>query len=103
MAIVSEARIMQAVLSAFNAFQATAPIHTGNLRYNATRLESKGNGEWVIKVDGKIAPYNIYTNEPWVSPRWRGKSNPNEGWIDDGAYLVAAIIAQSLGGTLVVR
>lgn len=103
MAGVSEASVMQAVLSAFNAFQSTAPIRTGNLRYNATRLESKGNGEWVIKVDGNIAPYAPFTNEPWVSPRWRGKSNPNEGWIDDGAYLVAAIIGQSLGGTVVQR
>lgn len=101
--MISEAKLMQAVLAAFNAFQATAPIRTGNLRYNATRLESKGIGEWVIKVDGNVAPYAVFTNEPWISPKWRGKRNPNEGWIDDGAYLMAMIIAQSLGGTVVVR
>lgn len=33
-----------------------------------------------IYVDPAIAPYVPYTNEPWISPRWHGKKNPNEGW-----------------------
>ena len=26
-------------------------------------------------------PYVPYTVEKWISPRWRGRKNPNEQWI----------------------
>lgn len=97
----NDAELMQAVLVAYNAFKAVVPIYTGNMRYNATQIGQYGNGMYVIAVDGGIAPYAVYTNEPWISPKWNGKSNPNEGWIESGVELMATIIAQTLGGRLV--
>lgn len=55
------------------------PRHTGNLAYNALVYDVQGN-QFVIRVDPAIAPYMPYTNEPWLSPKWNGKQNPNEGW-----------------------
>lgn len=52
---------------------------TGNMAFNALRYQEEG-GRFVIYMDESIAPYVPYTNEPWLSPRWGGKQNPNEGW-----------------------
>lgn len=52
---------------------------TGNMAFNALRYEEEGNS-FVIFIDDSIAPYVPYTNEPWLSPKWNGKKNPNEGW-----------------------
>ena len=52
---------------------------TGNMAFNALRYREEG-GQFVIYIDESIAPYVPYTNEPWLSPRWNGKKNPNEGW-----------------------
>lgn len=82
----------------FQIFQSLVPIDTGNLRYNATKLENSGAGTYKIVVSGDVAPYNVYTNEAWISPKWGGKKNPNEGWIDSGVELIAQIIAEQLGG-----
>jgi hypothetical protein len=56
------------------------PIDTGNLRYNAVRLTLVDMNTIKITVDENIAPYMVYTNEPWISPRWNGRQNPNEHW-----------------------
>lgn len=84
-----------------------APIHTGNLRYNAIRHESLNDDTFVIYVDyydaktkNGIAWYMPYTNEKWVSKKWHGKKNPNEGWWQDAAYLAAEAIANALGGEI---
>jgi len=89
--------LMQTVISIF---KSVVPIRTGNLRYNAVKLEDKGNGVWEISIDEKIAPYMPYTNEPWVSPKFNGKKNPNEHWFDDAAGLIAILISQELNGNL---
>lgn len=73
--------------------QSFSPIRTGNLRYNSIRLERTGEDEIRIYVDEKIAPYMPYTNEPWLSPRWNGKKNPNEAWFDNAAFKIALWIA----------
>ena len=44
-------------------------------------IQSKVDGE-VIVGGSDVAPYAVYTNEPWISDRWHGKKNPNEGWLD---------------------
>ncbi len=89
--------LMQNVMTVF---KSVVPIRTGNLKHNAVKLEDKGNGVWEITIDQSIAPYMPYTNEPWVSPKWNGKKNPNEHWFDDAAGLIALLIAQELNGTL---
>ena len=62
------------------AIRSVSPIDTGNLRYNAIRVEFLDENTCRIYVDEAIAPYMPYTTEPWVSPKWHGKKNPNEGW-----------------------
>ena len=52
---------------------------TGNMAFNSLRYQQEGD-KFVIYMDESIAPYVPYTNEPWISPRWHGKKNPNEGW-----------------------
>ena len=77
----------------------------GNLRYNATNMESTGETSWEIYVSGDgtngIAPYAPFTNEPWLSPRWNGKPNPNEGWFQRFVEFVANDMAKTLGGVVV--
>ena len=37
-----------------------------------------------LGIGGEPAPYATYTNEPWISEKWNGKQNPNQGWIQNG-------------------
>ena len=53
---------------------------TGNMAFNSLRYKIKQN-EITFYIDEAIAPYVVYTNEPWLSPHWKGKKNPNEGWF----------------------
>lgn len=98
------AKIESALYTAFSEFRGITPIDTGNLRYNATRYEWTSPTTFVIYVSGNgktgIAPYMPFTNEEWISPRWHGKKNPNEGWFERGVELVAKTIARELKGTL---
>lgn len=55
------------------------PRDTGNMALNALRYDITNNIV-DITIDESIAPYVPYTNEPWVSDKWQGKKNPNEGW-----------------------
>lgn len=55
------------------------PYDTGNMALHALSYEINNN-VIDIKIDPAIAPYVPYTNEPWLSPKWHGKQNPNEGW-----------------------
>ncbi len=72
-----------------------APYKTGNLRYNAIKLEMVDANTVRLYVDEDIAPYMKYTNEPW-----NHGNNPNEGWFDRAAQRIAEHVAQVTGGTL---
>lgn len=89
--------VMQNVMTVF---KSVVPIRTGNLKNNAVKCEHKGDGKWQITIDESVAPYMPYTNEPWVSPKWNGKKNPNEHWFDDAAGLIALLLSQELQGML---
>ena len=89
--------VMQNVMTVF---KSVVPIRTGNLKNNAVKCEYKGDGKWQITSDESVAPYMPYTNEPWVSPKFHGKKNPNEHWFDDAAGLIALLLSQELHGTL---
>lgn len=72
---------------------------TGNMAYNALQsrlktLKTKYVAE--IYIDDKIAPYVYYTNERWLSPKWKGHKNPNENWVMKGANRIALMIANEL-------
>lgn len=95
---------LSTVLSrAFWVLKNSSPFRTGNLRYNAIKLESLGRNEWRIFVDEKIAPYMPFTNEKWVSEKWHGKQNPNEGWFDNGVEKIVNYIAYSLSAVRIER
>ena len=77
-----------------------SPIDTGNLRFNAIQYAFE-NGEMqqaVIFVEEDIVPYMPYTNEPWISPKWNGKKNPNEKWFNEAVeYAIKTLSAKYNG------
>lgn len=91
----TERRFRQICARAVKQLQKCAPKDTGNLAYNAIKYEFIGK-TCKIYVDEAIAPYMPFTNEPWISPKWNGKKNPNEKWFDDAvAYIVDYITRET--------
>lgn len=76
---------------------------TGNMAFNATRRRMPDENTYVIYVDKAIAPYVPYTNEEWISPKWKGHKNPNQGWFERAAGIVAQSIARSTRGAIRVK
>ncbi len=72
-----------------------APYKTGNLRYNAIKLEMPDANTARLYVDESVAPYMKYTNEPWK----RG-DNPNVNWFDRAVQEIAEHIAARTQGEL---
>lgn len=85
-----------------NAYGNWCKCSTGNLAFNATKLEVVSEIEAFIGVDKDVAPYMPYTNEPWISPKWNGKKNPNEKWFDKTAKELAEHLATLYDGKLVI-
>ena len=75
-----------------------APV-TGNLKYNALKVLKIPNGVYVY-VNDNIAPYVPYTNERWISPKWKGAKNPNEHWWENMTKKFIDDLASELGGTV---
>lgn len=75
------------------------PWDTGNMASNALRYETRGN-EFVVWIDEDVAPYVYFTNEPWISAKWNGKPNPNEGWWQEFTETFARRLSQRLGGSV---
>lgn len=75
------------------------PWDTGNLATNALKYRIE-NDTFHVWVDLNEAPYMPYTNEPWTSPKWNGKTNPNEGWWEVWCETFMNRLAQKLRGTL---
>lgn len=86
------------MLTALRILRQHSPVRTGNLRYNATNAERITTDTVSVYIDGDIAPYAPYTNETWISPKWNGKKNPNEGWVDRAVEEIVAHLAAELGG-----
>ena len=93
-------RFSQVCMMAVEELKKRAPIDTGNLRYNAIRYEWIDEDTFRIYVDKNIAPYMPYTNEPWLSPKWNGKKNPNEAWFQEAVEYIAEFIADQVNGDL---
>lgn len=72
---------------------------TGNLAFNALQYSIVGDTVDVY-IDEDIAPYCVFTDEPWVSPYWHGKKNPNEGWWGRFCAEFSRRLAQKLRGKL---
>ena len=84
---------------AYRYVKSVCPYRTGNM-FDQIKIRRASSDEWVIEIGGAAAPYAVFTNEEWISPRWRGKKNPNEKWIDNSAEYIASYISASLGGKL---
>ena len=41
-----------------------------------------------------------FTNEPWISPKWKGKKNPNEEWFQKASEMIANLVATETKGEL---
>lgn len=76
------------------------PIDTGNLRYNSFKIEHKSKNTWVVYIDEKVAPYAPYVNEKWISPKWNGKQNPNEGFWKEVFIMLADMISAATNGKI---
>ena len=98
--MVTRAEIERAFYNAVERLRWYAPYLTGNLRFNAIRYEWTDTNTFVIYVDESIAPYMPYTNEPWLSPKWKGKRNPNEKWFQETVEIIAEVMAMELKGKL---
>jgi hypothetical protein len=57
------------------------PKDSRNLELNATRSYPIQNG-FIIQAKKALAFYAPFVNGKWISPRWRGKKNPNEGYFE---------------------
>lgn len=76
------------------------PYDTGNMALNSLVYEVTADG-LKIGVDSVIAPYAPYTEYPWISPKWHGKKNPNEGWWERFREEFARRLAARLGGKVI--
>lgn len=101
--MVTRTQIELAFMNAVRRLRWYAPYSTGNLRYNAIRYRWEDSNTFVIYVDESIAPYMPYTNEVWLSPRWKGRSNPNERWWQETVQIIAEEMAIELKGVLTVE
>lgn len=81
-------------------FRKLAPRDTGRLAYDAIKMEFPDDKTCTIYVNEEIAPYMPFTNEPWISPKWHGKKNPNENWWDKAAKTLAKMIAERAKGVV---
>lgn len=79
--------------------RAICPVDTGNMR-DTINVNQENESTWVVSIGAPGAPYAVYTNEKWVSPRWKGKPNPNEHWIDQGVRQFVEYLAAHTGGEL---
>lgn len=75
------------------------PYKTGNLMFNGLKYQITSK-HVIVYIDTKAAPYVPYTNEPWVSPYWDGKKNPNEGWWEKFCNEFANRLAKKLKGEI---
>lgn len=57
------------------------------------------DGMWQVVIGGELAPYAVYTNEAWISEKWKGAQNPNEGWIQNAIEAVRPAIIGIFEGT----
>lgn len=76
-----------------------SPVDTGNMQQNISVVQDNAR-QYSIKIGGNVAPYAVYTNEKWVSPRWHGRKNPNEKWIDSGVISFVTELTSQLNGEL---
>lgn len=76
----------------FQIFKSQAPTRTGTLKGQIKVNQVEGGFQIISDIY-----YMPYTTEKWISPRWRGRENPNERWWDE-AYEIAIRFLTSVYG-----
>lgn len=92
-----EVTLLRAVEDATQLVRAIAPVRSGKLKASIELVATEKGYKILI-----TAPHTVYTEEKWVSPRWKGRANPNEGWIKEATELVYRLLKARLKGTGVV-
>lgn len=72
------------------------PVRRGDLKKSFKITNLGKRVEIATSID-----YMPYTTEPWISPRWKGRENPNLGWFRESTEFMAKMIARHLGGRYV--
>lgn len=80
--------------------QVKAPKDTGNLALNAIRKAYDDNGMPIIVIGGEVAPYAVFTNEPWIDDKWNGRQNPNQGWVQRAIEECVPTLQMMLSGSM---
>ena len=83
------------------ALKSVCPYRTGNLERNGIRVKIDIGTMCVVvghETSKLLGEYAVYTNEPWISPKWGGKQNPNQGWIERGIEKALPLIRQVYSG-----
>lgn len=105
----TESEFRQVCNECVNELRRICPRDTGNLANDGIRFIFLGDKKCVIYVDDEIAPYMVYTNEPWVSDYWNRKrkdgstyklKNPNEGWWQTAYGVLVDLVLSKLEGTI---
>ena len=76
----------------FQIFKSQAPTRTGTLK-GQVRVERLENGFDVISD----IYYTPFTEEAWVSDRWNGRANPNEGWFKQAFEMSMRFVSSVYG------
>jgi hypothetical protein len=88
-------------LGIFGTFQQPSP--RSYVLRNSIKVKQNAKGFELVSERSAFPKdyYMPYTNEPWISPRWRGRENPNLYWFENAHEQLALYMARHLGGTYV--
>lgn len=100
MAIPLEERLRVATHYLQSVLMIRAPKDSWNLTLNAILIVQIAPNHFRIVIGGEVAPYAPATNGPWESPRWKGRVNPNQGWVDNAIAEAKPMIASLMSGEI---
>lgn len=80
-------------LEALAYIKARAPRRSGRLKTSIHFQQNHDGFSIIIDIS-----YVVYTEERWISPRWRGRENPNLGWIRECVRRLANKFANKVKG-----
>ena len=61
------------------------------------KIVNNNNGfSIIVDID-----YVVYTEEPWISSKWKGRQNPNLYWLKNGLTRYINTVAGELKGVVV--
>lgn len=76
-----------------------APFDTGSL-IDSIQIREITPYQYEVLIGGEFVSYAPATNEAWTSPRWKGKSNPNQGWIENCIEQSLPVMKKIMDGSI---